>query len=515
MRCLRAAHFLFLDFKMSNLIKIVIVGGGTAGWMMAAALATHASKVCEVVLIESDEIGSVGVGEATLPQMKNFNDYIGINEVDMMQKTNASFKVGIEFVNWGWIGNSYIHPFGKFGGTSTGIDFHQMWSRVKDKPTVQPLESYSFAIQACRQQRFSFPVDDSTEINSTFSYAYHFDASLYAKYLRNFAEQRGLKRIEGKIINVQQNAETGNLEELTLMSGELIKGNYFIDCSGFRSLLLKQTLNAEWEDWSQWLLCDRAVAVPSDRSSAFTPYTRSTAKAAGWQWRIPLQHRTGNGYVYHSGFISDDEATQTLLNGLDAPAINDPRIVKFKAGRYKNSWQKNCIALGLSSGFLEPLESTSIYLIQAAIINFLALLPDKSSNSLLANEFNRLMDIEYERVRDFLILHYHLNNRDDSDLWRYCRNMQIPDSLSLKMELFKKRGYVDAYKYGLFAPASWVSVFHGQGLMQEAVDPYVYNLSEEKIIKELEALSHSIKQKLQMMPMHADFIADYCGARPM
>ncbi len=499
---------------MSEQLSIVIVGGGTAGWMTAAALMSVATeKVCKVILVESDQIGSVGVGEATLPQMKDFNDYIGINEADMMKKTNATIKLGIEFVNWGKIGNSYIHPFGKFGETIAGVDFHQMWNRVKHLKSIEGIEAYSFAIQACRQNRFQFPVNDHSEINSTYSYAYHFDAGLYAQYLRKLSEDKGVNRVEGKIVKVNQDVDTGDVQSIELEAGEVIQGDYFIDCSGFRSLLLGQTIKATFEDWSPWLVCDRAMAVQSERSTSFPPYTRSTAMAAGWQWRIPLQHRTGNGYVYSSQYISDDEASCKLLMDLDAPALKEPKMLKFKAGRYKDSWQKNCVAIGLASGFLEPLESTSIYLIQVGIINFLKLFPGKKSNPVLAREFNRLVDIEYERVRDFLILHYHLNQRDDSELWRYCRNMSIPDSLKLKMELFNQRGYIDVYKYGLFAPPSWISVFIGQGLEQKIAEPYAYNTAQQEVENKMHEISASIRQKLTLMPQHSDFILDYCPSK--
>jgi tryptophan 7-halogenase len=515
MRCLKGQRIFYLwEEKMAEPLVIVIVGGGTAGWMTAAALVSIATdKVCQVRLIESDHIGSVGVGEATLPQMKDFNDYIGINEADMMAKTNATFKLGIEFVDWGKKGNSYIHPFGKFGDPLSGVDFHQLWAKVKAAEGVKSIEAYSYAVQACRQKRCEFPVDDHSEINSTYAYAYHFDAGLYAQYLRKFAEERGLLRIEGKIVQVNQDADSGIIKSVALESGKEIAGDYFIDCSGFQSLLLGKTLKAEREDWSPWLVCNRAVAVQSERTADFSPYTRSTAKANGWQWRIPLQSRTGNGLIYSSDYLSDDEATTNLLQDLDAPVVKDPKVIRFSAGRYKKSWQKNCIAVGLASGFLEPLESTSIYLIQIAITNFLKLLPSKMPDEALINEFNRLTDIEYERVRDFLILHYKLNERDDGELWRYCRDMPVPDSLRLKMQLFTGRGYIETYRYGLFAPPSWISVFIGQGLCQEGFDPYIANLSELQIKNKLQELELIIQHRVGLMPGHAEFVADYCPSK--
>jgi tryptophan halogenase len=499
---------------MSEQLEIVIVGGGTAGWMCAAALANVVKEnVCRLRLIESDAIGGVGVGEATLPQMKEFNDRIGINEADMMQKTNATFKLGIEFVNWGKMGASYIHPFGTFGEKIGGIDFHDQWNRLRQSETVEPIETFSYAIEACRQNRFEFPVEDHSEINSTYSYAYHFDATLYAQYLRKVAEAQGLQRTEGKIVSVNQHPDTGAISSVTMESGEIIAGDYFIDCSGFRSLLTGQALQTSFEDWSSWLICDRAWAVPCERKGMLTPYTRSTGKSAGWQWRIPLQHRTGNGYVYSSQFISDDEAAHSLLSDLDGPALADPLMVKFKAGRYKNTWQKNCIAIGLSSGFLEPLESTSIYLIQVAIVIFLKLFPNKTPDQALIDEYNRLIDMEYDKVKDFLILHYKLNSRDDSEFWRHCREMDVPNSLLNKIAMFKHRGHIESYRYGLFAQPSWVAVFMGQGLLPDGSDPYAQNVPLDDVKRKLSELSASIKHRVQMMPTHEEFIADYCPSK--
>ena len=496
---------------MPDPIHIVIVGGGTAGWMTAAALvSTTGRDQCYVTLIESDEIGSVGVGEATLPQMKDFNDYIGIIESDMMSKTNATFKLGIEFRDWGAHGSSYIHPFGEFGKRMGGVDFLHQWVRARQQGPVENIESYSYPIQACRQARFEFPVDDSKAVNSTYLYAYHLDASLYARYLREFAEAKGMRRIEGRIVDVVRDSETGFVESVRLQSGETVLGDYFVDCSGFRSLLMGTMLNVPFEDWSQWLPCDRAVAVPCERSDPVIPYTRSTAREAGWQWRIPLQHRTGNGYVYCSEFVDDEKASETLLSNLDGTPGSDPRLLKFKAGRRKVSWQGNCISIGLSSGFLEPLESTSIYLIQIGITHLLKLFPARRPEQTMIDEYNRLVDYEYERVRDFLILHYHLNRRDDGELWRYCRNMEIPDSLQQKIDMFRHRGYIDAYRYGLFAPPSWISVFLGQGLEPLRFEPFANNLALDKVVQQMQDLASAIEGRVPSMPEHGSFLADYC-----
>lgn len=496
---------------MSKPFEVVIVGGGTAGWMTAAALSDFAEqRTCKVTLIESEEIGSVGVGEATLPQMKEFNDYVGLNEIDMMQYTNATFKLGIEFVNWGKIGSRYIHPFGRFGEKIAGIDFHQLWVHLRHLPEVESIERYSYAIQACYNNKFDFPATDKKHINSTYAYAYHFDASRYAMYLRQFAEKKNVNRIEGKLTSITNSPDTGAIAGLLLESGQVVQGDFFIDCSGFRSLLLGKNLEAEFEDWSKWLVCDRAVALPSSRLDDMPPYTRSTAQAAGWQWRIPLQHRTGNGYVYSSAHISDQAAADALMTAISGECLAEPRFLKFKAGRYKASWKKNCVAIGLASGFLEPLESTSIYLIQVAIFNLLKCFPGKLINQSLIDEYNRLTDMEYERIRDFLILHYRLNERDDSDLWRYCREMQIPDSLKEKMEVFRTRGFIDNYKYGLFAPPSWISVLYGQGWHQEGVDPLVGNIDKTQVLERFSAMSSMIDERVKHMPAHDVFLKDYC-----
>ncbi len=498
---------------MTDPLDIVIVGGGTAGWMTAAALAaTVAGRQARVRLIESDQIGTVGVGEATLPQMKDFNDFVGIQEADMMKATQATFKLGIEFRDWGFTGSSYIHPFGEFGQPMGGVDFIHQWVRARQAGEAQDIETYSYAIQACRQGRFDFPVDDKQEVNSTYAYAYHLDAGLYARYLRGFAEPKGVERIEGRIVDVERDDETGFVTAVKLESGESVGGDYFIDCSGFNSLLFDKTLGVPFEDWSDWLPCDRAVAVPSERVDPMTPYTRSTALEAGWQWRIPLQHRTGNGYVFCSNYISDAEASSRLLENLDSPALADPRVLRFKAGRRACSWQGNCIAVGLSSGFLEPLESTSIYLIQVAIMALTQLFPGRRPDPALVAEFNRLVDYEYDRVRDFLILHYHLNSRDDSALWRRCREMPVPDSLREKMEMFRRRGFVERYRFGLFAPPSWISVYMGQGLLPEGFEPFARNASLATVTDRMRTLAGNIESRVQAMPRHADFVADYCPA---
>ena len=496
---------------MREPLDIVIVGGGTAGWMCAAALSSTVDPALyRISLVESDEILTVGVGEATLPQMKDFNDYIGIIEADMMSKTNATFKLGIEFINWGFQNSSYIHPFGVHGKPIGGVEFHNQWVRANLAGYSNNVEDFSYAITACRHKKFDFPTNDPESINATYSYAYHFDALLYARYLRQFSEKLGLTRIEGKIIDVKCHPESGDITTLHLESGQMITGDLFIDCSGFRGLLIEQALQTGWEDWSHWLPCDRAIAVPCERTKELLPYTQSIACDAGWQWRIPLQNRIGNGYVFCSEFMNADEATTSILDTLEGPALAEPKVISFKAGRRLKSWNKNCITLGLSSGFLEPLESTSIYLIQIAIMNLLQLLPRKNIDPALSTEFNRRVGDEYERVRDFLILHYHANTKGGKGLWEYCQNMEIPDSLSHRMAEFKHRGYLRKQVEGLFSPPSWLAVYLGQGIIPTHYDRLANNMPLKDAIAEMKNLQSSIIERVQTMPDHIDFLADYC-----
>jgi len=500
---------------MAEKIKIAIVGGGTAGWMTAAALASLATeRICELVLVESEAIGTVGVGEATIPAIKEFNDLLGIPEQDFMQYTRATFKLGIEFCGWGPENTSYIHPFGTFGEPISGSDFHQQWMRFAHSPQTQPLEAYCLAAQMCRQNRFEFPGREG-DTHSSFAYAYHFDAGLYARYLRRHAEDKGVQRTEGRITEVRRNKDTGDIEAVILESGAQISADYFIDCSGFRSLLLGQSLGVGYESWQHWLPCDRAIAMPSGRNPMQPPFTRAIAKAAGWQWQIPLQHRTGNGLVFQSALLSDDEAAASLRRSLNAPKTATPRVIRFEAGKRACSWHKNCIAIGLAAGFLEPLESTSIYLIQSAIAHFLSLLPGKTAPPPLVREFNRQVDLEYERARDFIILHYHLNARDDSELWRYCRSMDIPGSLRARIEAFRKRGYIEQYRFGLFAPPSWLSVMMGQGLMPEHIDTLACSVEGVRAQHALESQLAMAQQTLNSMRSSSEFIGNYCAAATM
>ena len=498
---------------MNKPVQVVILGGGTAGWMAAAALVRLLGPdLCRVRLVESEEIGTVGVGEATLPQMRRFNESLGLDEAEMMRATNATFKLGIEFVGWGGEGRSYIHPFGAYGRAATGLPFHHLWLRAARGGEAFDIAELSFAIAAARANRFGFPAEDPASIESTFGYAYHFDAALYAKLLRSFAEARGAERTEGKVEQVVLHPETGDIASIRLETGATVEGDFFIDCSGFRSLLLGEALGSPFEDWSKWLPCDRAFAVPSGKAATLHPYTRSTAREAGWQWRIPLQHRTGNGYVFASAFIGEDEAAASLLAKLEEPALAEPKLLRFKAGLRRTSWNRNCVALGLASGFLEPLESTSIYLIQMGIINFLQLFPGTKVDPRLAGEFNRRMDSEYSRIRDFLILHYHANGRDDGALWRYCREMEVPDSLVRSIDLFRHRGHIEEHKDGLFAPPSWLSVFLGQGVRPAHHHPMADAAPVDRLSVQLATLRDEIKARVERMQPHERFLASYCPA---
>jgi tryptophan halogenase len=498
---------------VSEPLDIVILGGGTAGWMTAAALVSMVPPSrCRVRLVESEEIGIVGVGEATLPQIKSFNESIGVDEAEMMRATRATFKYGIEFVDWGFKGSRYIHPFGTHGPANMGHIFHHQWLRARSLGLQGDIGEFSFAIQAARNCRFDFPEMRRPTINSTYSYAYHFDAGLYSAYLRALAEQRGAMRTEGKVREVIQDPESGDIRSLVLESGETISADLFVDCSGFRSLLLGKTLGVQWEDWSKWLPCDRAFAVPSQRDE-LTPYTRSTAMEAGWRWRIPLQHRTGNGYVFSSSFVEDGEAADSLMRSLETEALGEPRLLKFQAGRHVVNWEKNCVAIGLASGFLEPLESTSIHLIQVAIMQLVALLPEKRIDPRLRDEFNEAVDLVYGCNRDFLILHYKLNSRDDAEIWRYCAAMDVPESLTRKIELFRHSAIIESYKDG-FSPPSWLSVLAGQGLVPENYNPLADAMPEEKLISHLAGVRTEIRDRVEEMLPHDRFVERYCANAP-
>jgi tryptophan halogenase len=500
----------------SNRVRtIVIVGGGTAGWMAAATFArVLKDEFCKIRLIESEEIGTVGVGEATIPQIKNFNSMLGLDENDFIRKTQATFKLGIQFVDWTRPGHRYIHPFGPFGLDMDGVSFHAYWLKFRQLQPDTDLADFSLEVAACAQGKFMRPVNAGNSPLSKIGYAFHFDAHLYARYLRDFAERRGVTRTEGKVVDVRLRGEDGFIEAVVLESGERIEGDLFIDCSGFRALLIGQALETGYEDWSHWLPCNRAVAVPCESGGELTPYTRSTAHKAGWQWRIPLQHRIGNGYVYSSEHISDEEAAATLLANLDGTPSAAPRILRFVTGRRRKFWVKNCVALGLASGFLEPLESTSIHLVQSGLAHLMTLFPDRRFSAPEIEQYNRVVTSEYERVRDFLVLHYHASGRSDSPFWNYCRTMSIPDLLQHRLEVFKERGRIFRESSELFNDNSWFAVLIGQDLRPLGYDPLVDLLTEEELRRRMTHIKDTIGKCVNTMPLHREFIARHCAATP-
>jgi tryptophan halogenase len=499
--------------------RVVILGGGTAGWMTAAALVRRLPRDrYNIVLIESDEIGIVGVGEATLPHIKQFNDMLGLDEAEFMRATRATFKLGIEFCDWTRPGEHYIHPFGAFGEPWGGVQFQHHWLRLRESGrNPAPFQACSLAVAAARANAFALPDEDRGSIRSTYSYAYHFDSGLYAPFLRDWAIARGAARIEGRMATVERDSDSGAILALSMQSGERIAGDLFVDCSGFRSLLLGDALGVGWEDWHHWLPCDRALAVPCDHGGdGLTPYTRATARPAGWQWRIPLQHRIGNGYIFSSDFISQDEARETLLANLDGAPQSEPRLLRFTPGRRTSAWAGNCVAVGLASGFLEPLESTSIFLIQAAVIDLIDLMPsptaDHAIDPRLADEFNRLTTMHYERIRDFLILHYVANRREGEPLWDYLRAMPLPDSLAHKVALFRARATAPEYQFGLFSRDSWLSVLFGQGLSPQAYDPLADTFDLDLVDGQCADFKSRVDGAVAAMPSQREFIASYCAA---
>ena len=499
-----------------HLKNIVVVGGGSAGWMAAAGLAHVLGREYAVRVIESDEIGIVGVGEATVPHLKIYNNILGIDEIEFVKKTQGTFKLGIQFNDWGRIGDSYVHGFGSIGHDYGWLPFHQYWLKLFQSGKAGDIGAYSLNTAAAPVGKFMASATDvpPTSPLANIAYAYHFDAGLYARYLRTFAEARGVRRTEGKIVQTLLRPDDGFVEAVLLESGEKVTGDLFIDCSGFRGLLIEQALHTGYEDWTHWLPCDRAMAVPCENVGPPTPYTRSSARAAGWQWRIPLQHRTGNGYVYSSRHLSDDEAAASLLRNLDGRPLADPRPLRFTTGMRKKFWNKNVIAIGLASGFMEPLESTSIYLIQSGILRLINLLPERDFSPVVVDRYNAQARFEYERIRDFLILHYCATQRNDSEFWNYCRTMSIPPQLDSVMRLFRDSGrfYRDAEE--MFAVTSWVQVMLGQGIAPQRYHPMVDLMPDAQLQEFVGGVRKVITSCVDAMPMHAQFIARYCAAEP-
>ncbi len=496
--------------------NIIIVGGGTAGWMSAALMAKRFAQTHKITVIESEQIGTVGVGEATIPGIRDLNAILGFDENEFMRETQATIKLGIEFNNWNYQDSSYMHGFGNLGYNLAGVSFHHYWLRYLANGGKNDIWAYAPSVRAAYSHKFErietfhkSPIEGPTQ-------AFHFDAGLYAKYLRKFAESLGVVRQEGIIASVQKHGETGFLIGVKLQTGEVFEGDFFVDCSGFRSLLLGQELGVAYQDWSKWLPCDRAIAIPCARGNErLLPYTKATAHSAGWQWRIPLQHRTGNGHVYSSSFMDDDEGLDILLANLDNRPTAEPNKIRFTTGRREKFWHKNCVAIGLSGGFLEPLESTSIHLIQNHIGKLLQFFPQKDISQSLQDEYNRQAAQEFELIRDFLIVHYYVTERDDSQFWKYCRNMEIPDTLRAKLDLFVEAGRFYTSYEDLFRPASWLQVMLGQGLMPKQYHPMADQISENQLKEALANIEKIINRGVAMMSSHEEFIEKNCQANVM
>ncbi len=501
---------------LEPLTRVVIVGGGTAGWMTAALISRLLPQTgaypLDITLVESDDIGTIGVGEATIPAIKRFNELLEIDEVEFMKFTRATFKLGIQFEGWGWADNSYVHGFGKIGHDLGWLRMHQYWLKMRGTGRVSDdFGHYSINTAAAVENRFLRARQDMQ--NSPFKdvgYAYHFDAGLFARYLRTYGESRGVTRVEGKIHNVELNAETGFVEAVHLENGTSVGGELFIDCSGLRALLIDGAMKSSFEHWDDWLPCDRAVAMPCAHGAPLRPYTRSIVTGAGWQWRIPLQHRMGNGHVYSRRFMSDDEAIAILKGSLDGAPLGDPRLIRFHTGMRRLQWKRNVVAIGLSGGFLEPLESTSIHLIQSAALRLINMWPDKRFARATSDEYNAQAQFDYERIRDFIIAHYKVSGRDDTPMWRYCRDMDIPETLRRKLDVFAEMGRVFKERDELFAEESWIQVLIGQGLMPRTYDPCVDVQSEDRIVAYLNDITDVVRKCVDHMPSHEEFIAAFC-----
>ena len=487
--------------------KVVIAGGGTAGWMVAALLSETIGKVVDIRLIESDEIGTVGVGEATIPPLVRYHKLCKINEKEFMAAVQATFKLGIAFENWRDVNEDYIHSFGNTGVDHWSAGFQHLWLSGHRKGIASDYGDYCLELRAAEENKFAHLPKNGM------NYAYHLDATLYAKFLRKLSEENNARRIEGKIVEVNTDPESGFIRSLTLESGEDIEGDLFVDCTGFRGLLIEQTLHAGYEDWSHWLPCDSAVAVQTEATGPAIPYTRSIAREAGWQWRIPLQSRVGNGMVYCSRYISDEEARETLLDNVEGELLTEPRLLKFRPGQRLKQWSKNCIAVGLASGFLEPLESTSIHLIQRNTIRMLRMFPHDRIVQADIDEFNRQARYDIETIRDFIILHYCVTNRKDTPFWRYCRSMEIPDSLAHRIRLFRETGRVFRLEGELFAENSWIQVMLGQGILPEQYHPVVDVMDDEELSRFLQEIKSNVAKTVSQLPDHEAYVEQYCSSK--
>jgi tryptophan halogenase len=496
---------------------IVIVGGGTAGWMAAAAFGQMLRPAVRVHLVESEQIGTIGVGEATVPHLKLFNNMLQIDEIEFVKRTQGTFKLGIQFNGWRNGQDSYVHGFGTLIGREMGlVPFHHHWLRARKEGRASDIGEYTLNTVAAPRGKFMVSATDVPPGSplANIAYAYHFDAGLYARFLRDYAEQRGVRRSEGIVEEVLRDPESGFVTAVRLQSGETVGGDLFVDCSGFRGLLIEETLETGYIDFTHWLPCDRALAVACEKVGPPTPYTRSTAREAGWQWRIPLQHRTGNGYVYSSRHISEDQAAATLLGHLDGKPLGDLRPLRFTTGRRKKCWNANVVALGLASGFMEPLESTSIYLIQSGIAKLLGMFPREGFNPVLAQRYNDQLAFEFDRIRDFLVLHYYANERPEP-FWRECREMQIPPELQANIDLFRDSGRFFRNADEMFSDVSWIEVMLGQGIVPRSYHPIIDQVPATELYEFVEGVRRTIANCVDAMPTHQQFIDRFCAAPPL
>jgi len=488
-----------------RLRRIVIAGGGTAGWMAAAAIARTLGKVVDLTLVESDAIGTIGVGESTIPPLVTYNRLLGINEAEFMRATNATFKLGIMFDHWKEVGHNYFHSFGLTGKDHWSAGFQHFWLYGLEKGHDEPYDDYCLELIAARERKFAHLPDDRM------NYAYQLDSTLYAKFLRSMAEGDGCKRVEGKIANVEVDGERGDIAALVLEDGTRLEGDLFLDCTGFRALLIGQTLGVGHDDWTHWLPCDSAIAVQTESVGPAVPYTRAMAHDSGWQWRIPLQHRVGNGIVYCSRYLDQDAAMERLFGNIEGEVLTKPNVLKFGAGMRQRQWHRNCVAVGLSGGFMEPLESTSIHLIQRAVLRIIRMLPLREISERDVDEFNDQQITDMLQIRDFLILHYKATERSDSDFWRYCRNMPIPDTLEQKIELFRETGLVFRKNDELFVENSWVQVMMGQGIWPQSHHPIAEKLTDAELTKFLAMIRDTVQRTVASLPEHEAYVARYCA----
>jgi tryptophan 7-halogenase len=497
--------------------RVLVVGGGSSGWMSATMLATALSRDVSVELVESDAIGIVGVGEATIPPMQKFNRFCKIDERAFMADTQGTFKLGIEFLNWGRAGDRYLHQFGRTARELDAVvQLHHWWllGRLAAAGDGQPYPEFDdlfMARAAAREDRFALAGQRKDQVANRYTHAYHFDAHLYSRHLRTIAEARGVTRHEGRIVDVERNGESGFVSSVVMEDGRRLEADLFIDCSGFASLLLGKAMAEPFDDWSRYIPSDRALAVPSARpAGGIRPYTQGIAHAVGWQWRIPLQHRTGNGHVFASAFCSESEAEQRLLANLEGEALAAPRLIRFTTGRRQRSWVGNVVGLGLSSGFLEPLESTSIHFVQSSLERLVDLFPTRAMDPALRDAYNRRTAQEWTDVRDFIVAHYHLSERDDSEFWRYVRNMQIPDNLQHTLEVWRARGILDVSGGHLFQLGSWSSVLIGQRCMPGGVHALADRASPEFAAAEVRKIAAECRAAAKQLPTHEEFIRSYC-----